>query len=160
MKALKVGGKRQKLDRYAAEGQSIFQLMLKWALENPNIASVVTEMLTFDQLEEDLAVTGQELSAGQRKALLRYTAENSRDYCHMCGRCSRACPAGIATTDILRSFAYHESYGKSMRARQLYRELEASEKAAACRDCGVCEKACPYGVSVRSRIREAHALLA
>jgi len=82
MKTLKVGGKRQDLGKYKTEGQSIFQLMLKWALSNPNIASAVTEMLTFEQMEEDLAVTGQELTVAQTRSLYRFVAENSENYCH------------------------------------------------------------------------------
>jgi NAD-dependent dihydropyrimidine dehydrogenase PreA subunit len=51
--------------------------------------------------------------------------------------------------------AYHESYGKTGRAREVYAALPSGERVSACRDCGACEKACPYGVAVRRRIREA-----
>ncbi|MBN1224684.1 MAG: aldo/keto reductase [Candidatus Aminicenantes bacterium] len=159
MKALKVGGRRQNLGKYGSSGQSIFQIMLKWALENPNIASVVTEMLTFDQLEEDLAVTAQELSADQKTALYRYIAENSQDFCHMCGTCESKCPSGIKTTAILRYLAYYEGYEKHEHAKLAYRRLKPHERAPSCNDCGQCETVCPYGVSVRRRILHAHSLL-
>jgi predicted aldo/keto reductase-like oxidoreductase len=66
----------------------------------------------------------------------------------------------VAVTDILRCLAYHESYGKTQRARKTYAVLEEGAKGEACRDCGTCETACPYGVSVRTRIRTAAALFA
>jgi len=66
----------------------------------------------------------------------------------------------VATTEILHALAYEESYGKRGRARAAYAALGPGETVSACRDCGACEKACPYGVAVRSRIREAGRLLA
>jgi predicted aldo/keto reductase-like oxidoreductase len=55
MKTLKIGGRRQNLKNYEEGTSSKYQAMLRWALDNENIASVATEMLTFTQLEEDLA---------------------------------------------------------------------------------------------------------
>jgi predicted aldo/keto reductase-like oxidoreductase len=159
MKVLKVGGKRQNLAKYKTDGQSIFQMMIKWALENPNIASVNTEMLTFEQLEEDLAAVGQELSSGQRTALYCHVAENAKDYCHMCGTCQSECPSGVKTSEILRYLAYYESYQKHSRAVKSYNALRTEEQASSCQNCGICESVCPYGVSVRDRIRHAHRIL-
>jgi aryl-alcohol dehydrogenase-like predicted oxidoreductase len=58
MKTLKVGGRRQNLRKYRPGTASIYQAMLRWVLENKNIASAVTEMLNYEQLEEDLSVVG------------------------------------------------------------------------------------------------------
>jgi len=159
MKVLKAGGKRQNLKKYETGGFSIFQMMLKWALQNPNLSSVVTEMLTFNQLEEDLAVTGQELTSVQKKALLKYVAENSQAYCHMCGICESQCPSGVKTTSILRYLAYHEGYKKRGRAVRAYSRLKKQETASSCTDCGRCESVCPYGVSIRENIHRAHLVL-
>jgi len=159
MKVLKVGGKRQDLGKFKTEGQTIYQMMIKWALENPNIASVNTEMLTFEQLEEDLAAVGQELSTGQRAALYRHVAENAKEYCHMCGTCQSECPSGIRTTEILRYLAYYEGYQKYKRAKDSYRRLKPEEQASSCRNCRTCESVCPYSVAVKKRIQLAHSLL-
>lgn len=159
MKTLKVGGKRQDLAAYRTGTTSIFQAMLKWALENKNIASVVTEMLNGEQMDEDLAVPGQMLSEQERRNLFHYVAENSRDYCHMCGECQTNCPAGIKTTAILRCLAYYENYAKPERARQEYAVLKPGATSGACRNCGTCESTCAYNVAIRKRIRYAHKLL-
>jgi predicted aldo/keto reductase-like oxidoreductase len=58
MKTLKVGGRRQNLEKYKAGTTSIYQAMLKWVLENRNVASVATEMLNYQQMEEDLSAVG------------------------------------------------------------------------------------------------------
>ena len=160
MKTLKVGGRRQNLDRYRAGTTSVFQAMLKWVLEDRRVASAVTEILNRQQMEEDLAAAGTPLTPQERAALWLHVAENGRDYCRLCARCRRSCPSRLATTEILRLLAYHESYGKTDAARAAYAALAPGETAPACRDCGSCEKACPYGVRIREGLRRAHSILA
>jgi predicted aldo/keto reductase-like oxidoreductase len=159
MKTLKVGGRRQNLEKYKTGTTSLFQAMLKWALENRNVTSVVTEMLNYDQLNEDLGVIGTSLREEERKTLYRYVARNSKDYCHMCGVCRTNCPAQIETTDILRLLAYHEDYGKTSQAKAMYSRFEPERTAVSCQNCGNCEKVCPYGVPIIKRIHEAHQIL-
>lgn len=159
MKTLKVGGRRQNLDRYRTPTSSLFQAMLKWVLEDRHVSSAVTEILNREQMEEDLAVPGTSITSEERSALWLHVAENGRDYCRLCGRCRERCPSRLATTEILRLLAYHEGYGKTAAARSGYSELSPEQTALACRDCGSCEKACPYGVRIRTNIRKAHATL-
>ena len=159
MKTLKVGGKRQNLEKYKTGTTTIYQAMLKWALENKNLTSAIIEMLTFEQLEEDLGVIGEPLSERERRTLYRYVAENSRDYCHMCGLCQANCPSRIKTTSILRYLAYYESYNKISLAKQAYSRLKPAQTASSCQNCGECEGICPYEVSIRKKIREANIIL-
>ena len=159
MKTLKIGGKRQNLEKYKTGSISLFQAMLKWVLENRNITSVVTEMLTYEQMAEDLAASGTSLTNEERRNLFRHVAENSSDYCHLCGLCQRICPSQVKTTAILRSLAYHENYGKIHLAKETYSQLKPEETASFCQRCGKCERACPYGVSVQKKIREAQRIL-
>ncbi len=159
MKTLKIGGRRQNLEKYKTGETTIYQAMLKWALENKEISSVVIEMLTFDQLEEDLGVIGKSLTEGERRNLFCHVAENSQNYCHMCGLCRKSCPSHIETTSILRFLAYHEGYGKTGLAKESYSRLSPSQTASACISCRECERVCPYGVPVRDKIREAHFFL-
>jgi len=159
MKTLKVGGRRQNLERYRTGTSSLFQAMLKWVLEDRHVSSAVTEMLNRQQMEEDLAAAGASLSSEERSALWLHVAETGRDYCRFCGRCRGQCPSRIATSDILRFLAYHESYGKTAAARAHYSGLSPERTALACRDCGRCEDHCRFGVQIRARIRTAHQTL-
>jgi uncharacterized protein len=160
MKVLKVGGRRQDLTAYRSGGTSLFQAMLKWALEDGNVAAVVTEILNEAQMEEDLAVAGRPLTTADRRILHAHVAANARGYCHFCGLCQAACPSGVPTAGISRSLAYAESYRKAERARAELRAAGTESGRAACRDCGACEDACPYGLPVRERTRRAFALFA
>jgi uncharacterized protein len=160
MKVLKVGGRRQDLAGRATGGTTLFQAMLKWALSEDRIAAVVTEILNESQMEEDLAVVGQPLTVADRRVLHDHVAANARGYCHFCGLCQAACPAGVRTADISRCLAYVENYGKTERGRSEFRRILEERGPLTCRDCGVCERACPYGVSVRDRTRRASGLFA
>lgn len=153
MKVLKVGGRRQDLASFRAEGTSLFQAMLKWALENESLASVVTEILNDSQMEEDLGALDIPLTGSERRMLHAHVAANAGDYCHFCGLCRTACPSGVPTAAASRSLVYAESYDKPDRARQELAGFRASLQA--CVDCGACERACPYGLAVRARTRRA-----
>ena len=160
MKVLKVGGRRQDLAGRATGGPTLFQAMLKWALADDRIAAVVTEILNEPQMEEDLAVVGLPLTAADRRILHDHVAANARGYCHFCGLCQAACPAGVRTADLSRCLAYAESYGKMERGRAEYRAIPEGRGPSVCGDCGACERACPYGLPVRERTRRASVLLA
>jgi predicted aldo/keto reductase-like oxidoreductase len=157
MKVLKVGGRRQDVAADKTEGTTIYQAMLKWALENEKLSAVVTEILNDQEMKEDLDVVGRSLTTKERQMLHAHVAANAGSTCHLCGLCQASCPAGIRTADISRCLAYFESYGKRSRARAEYAKLRPA--ASGCRDCRACERACPYGISVRERTRRAALLL-
>jgi uncharacterized protein len=159
MKVLKVGGRRQDLTGRSGGDGTLFQAMLKWALADDRVAAVVTEILNESQMEEDLAVVGLPLTSADRRALHDHVVANARGYCHFCGLCQAACPAGIRTADLSRCLVYAESYGKADRARSELLGIAQKAGASACGDCGACERACPYGLPVRERTRRAAALL-
>ncbi len=159
MKVLKVGGRRQDLAAIQTGGISLIQAMLKWALANEKLTAVVTEILNYEQMEDDLNAIGRPPTAAERATLFAHLSASKKDFCHMCGLCRAVCPAGIRTTDILRALAYAESYGKDQRARREYGEIPSGKSAPACRDCGACENVCPYGLPLRQKIRRAEALL-
>jgi len=160
MKTLKIGGRRQDLSVYQSKGSTLIQAMLKWVLENEHISAVVTEILNEEQMEQDLAVVGVPLSPADQRMLYVHVAANAREYCHFCGLCQAACPAGVRTADLSRCLAYHESYGKTGHARARFGEIMAMGGVPACGNCGACKRACPYGLDVRERTQRAAAALA
>jgi len=55
--------------------------------------------------------------------------------------------------------AYEQSYGKLAAAKSGYARLAPERTYLGCRNCGLCDKNCPYGVRVRQKMREAHQVL-
>ncbi len=158
MKTLKVGGRRQDLTAYQQGTTSIYQAMLKWVLSNPYLTTVVTEMLNFQQMEEDLAVVGQEITEKEKRNLYRLVAKTSRLTCRMCGTCEKVCPQSNPLPTVLRYLHYFEGQEKKEWARQKFAQLKTSLQP--CLNCGLCEKYCPYLLPVRQLFQEAQVLLA
>ena len=158
MKALKVGGRRQDLSQFQTKSSSIYQAMLKWVLANPYISTVVTEMLTYQQMEEDLAVVGEHLSRAERKNLYRLVAQTSHLTCRMCGTCQKVCPQSIPLPTILRYLYYFEIQQKYSLAKEAYARLKPALKE--CLSCRQCEENCPYQLPVQDLFQSAQKILA
>jgi len=160
--AMKVqaGGNNQKLDKYIAGKTTAAQAKIKWVLSHPQIATACTEITNTGHLKEGVGAVGSVLTSMERRRLHEYCRSNSSDVCRMCGECSGACPRSIPIPYILRCRMYAEVYGKRSSARSLYATLPGKRSAAACDECGECESACPYGVAVRSGLRQAAQILA
>jgi len=154
------GVPRQNVDAYLGEGVSLPQAKLKWVLEDDAVSAVITEMETFEMLEENLAVSGRHLSPAESAYLGRYVAAAGRDVCRLCGTCLSGCPSAIPISDILRCLQYHRDQGKVGLARRTYRSIPAARNAQECTRCGRCEQACPYGVRIIHNLHQAQRALA
>ncbi|MEE8382797.1 MAG: aldo/keto reductase [Thermodesulfobacteriota bacterium] len=154
------GGDRQNLAGLKTEGVSLPQAKLKWVLRNDAVSTVISEMTTFEILEENLSVTGKDLAAAEEQGLARYVRATGGDYCRMCGTCLRICPKGIAVPDIMRYVMYYERYGKTRYAVNSYHDLPPAATFLGCTRCGECETSCPYGLTIVLKLRRAHRMLA
>jgi predicted aldo/keto reductase-like oxidoreductase len=154
------GGNRQDLGKYRKKGISLPQAKLKWVLENKYIASALSELLTFDILEENLAVCGSPLYPEERMALIGHVTSSSSRYCRMCGQCMEECPFRIAVPDILRYALYYTDHGKTSLAKKKYKMLPVESNYNSCNHCGRCLKACPNRLPIIRMLKSAHQLLA
>jgi uncharacterized protein len=162
--AMKVqaGGNNQRLERFLKDGVTAGQAKIMWALSYEWLSGVVTEMENVDIARENLLAPQMRLSADVRNELYRYCAEDSREYCRMCGACTGVCPRGIAIADIQRAVRYRVRYteAKNPYATETYRAIPPGRNAAACTGCGACERVCPYQVAIRANLRRATDLFA
>jgi predicted aldo/keto reductase-like oxidoreductase len=80
-----------------------------------------------------------------------------------CAGCSDICEQKLSgdtrVSDILRYLMYHEGYGKTADARELYRNLPPE-----CRDFNENEiinaqKSCPQGIDIAARLKKAREIL-
>lgn len=154
------GGDRQNLADFKTEGVSLPQAKLKWVLRNDAVSTIISEMTTFEILEENLSVIGKELAVAEEQDLARFVRATGGDYCRMCGTCLRICPKGIAVPDIMRYMMYYERYGKTRHAVNRYHDLPPAATFLGCSRCGECETSCPYGLTIMQKLRRAHRMLA
>jgi len=137
-----------------------YQAAIQWVLKDPNVSTVIVDMPTFDELEQNVATVTGAVSTAQIEEFEMAVATIAAGTCHLCGACTGQCPAGVRVADIMRYMLYHDGYGDEPRALGLYRALPVSSTAAACAGCEKCKAVCPWGVQVRSRMERAHAVLA
>jgi len=154
---------RERLAPYLPSDGSIAKALIK-ALTTGARASGMTGVVVvcraMGHLEENAGALAEPMTEGEARGLDILTTALASDVCRMCYRCTLACPRRIPVTDILRYSLYAQGYGERDRAHRLYGQLRPEQQAAACDECGLCEKACPYGIGIMAKLTEADRMLA
>lgn len=153
------GGALQKPDAYQADGSTLAQAKIKWVLSHEAVATALSEVLSYEILEENLGAVGKTLTARDQALLREHVREMSASVCRMCGACQRRCPAKLPIPDLLRCLTYHDMHHKPSYARQVYREITAVGPLAACTNCGTCTRICPHGVAGPEKVRRVREVL-
>lgn len=122
-------------------------------LRDKSVTTITRTIRTVDELKKYIRVMGNEVSHSNAEETVRMAGLTLAGRCTMCGECTQACPNGLAVNDIVRSVDY---YVDSMKDYSLgaenYSEIAAGRNASSCKNCGICEKACPNNVPVRNFI--------
>ncbi|MCJ7749699.1 MAG: hypothetical protein MUQ65_01185 [Armatimonadetes bacterium] len=139
-------------------GGSQYQRALQWVAQDPNVSTVIVNMATFKDLEEDVAAVTSHASREEMERFEQAAALASKGTCHLCGACTAQCPKGVPVADIMRYRVYREGYG-ARRAFMLYRSIPPSRSALACQSCSECQAVCPRDVPVRAELLRVHEML-
>ena len=154
------GNRKSEIKDLEAGGLSFEQATVKWALTNPDVASVCVGITNFDQIGEYAAAVGKRMEGTEVAMLRRYSDEMYDKYCRFCAACEADCPHGVAIADVNRFAMYFKYYGRQKDSMQLYDALPDGCSADACAGCdGSCSAGCPFGRDVRAELVEAHRLL-
>ena len=132
----------------------------KKLLSNPAITSVNRGLPSLEALETYLKAVRETLTAGEDVSLYRHARINRSDSCAMCGMCERACPQKIGISTLLRAKTYyHDQLGDTDKALSTVLELpSAGRHDGNCLECRKCEAACPNGIRISEKMREADGL--
>lgn len=141
-----------------AGGLTPHQAMLKWVLENENVACAIPAMQTFKQLEENVGVMGKRLGFIDRRRLEHYAAATAGMYCTGCAGCAGTCPRDVDIAAVRRCAMYLNGYRDEALARERYGEIASN--ASACLACAHCTARCVRGVSLQPVLKDAHKRLA
>ena len=154
------GARQKEIKDLEAGGLSLDQAAAKWALSNPNVASVCAGITNFDQIREFCGAVGRKPTEAEHAMLRRY-ADAVRDrYCRFCAVCEDSCPQHVSVADINRYAMYFKYYGREKDSMKLYSGLSRHESAARCSRCeGHCEGNCPFGRRIKEGLVEAHEML-
>ena len=150
--------------RFLQQGFTDKQAKLKAVWQNPNIASICSQMpnLTILMSNVAAALNRTRLSAAEMNLLDQYACETASGYCAGCSDICESTLAGmIPVGDVMRYLMYYRSYREPDLARSLYAELpvETRERLGKL-DYSQAEKRCPQGLPIAKLMREAGRVLA
>jgi predicted aldo/keto reductase-like oxidoreductase len=96
---------------------------LKWALQDPNVHTIIAGFTTFDQLETDLKVLRDLSLSKSEKENLRRAALQTGLYCQGCGKCLGQCVKQLPIPDLMRAYMYLYGYRNLVEAQDLISSL-------------------------------------
>lgn len=152
------------LNHFTEKGYTPAQAKIKAVLENKGITAACVRMEKLALVKENVAAVldKTKLAADDIDVLNNYAAQTCSGYCAGCSEiCLKACPDMPYTAEVMRYLMYYNSYGDTLRARELFAELpiEARSKLAIA-DYRLAEARCPQRMPIAKLMAEAAQKLA
>jgi uncharacterized protein len=154
--------KLEMADRFLKRGFTDKQAKLKVIWENPQIASLCSQMpnLTILMANVSAAWDQVKLTREEIESLHLYALETQTDYCAGCGSICQAA-VGVPVNEVMRALMYHRYYGEPELARETFAGLpETVRQRLAEVDYSRAEAACPRGLAIAQFMRQAKEMLA
>jgi uncharacterized protein len=152
------------VERFQERGFTDKQAKLKVVWENPQIASLCSQMPNLTILSANVAAARDQAKLAQDEfdSLRHYALETKADYCAGCGSiCQAAVGGAVPVNDVMRCLMYHHDYGEPELARQTFAELpEAVRRGLTEVDYSQAEEVCPQGLAIAALMRQAKETLA
>jgi predicted aldo/keto reductase-like oxidoreductase len=139
------------------------QAKLKSVWADERINSIVSEMDSVKYVRENVAAARSEksLTAEESHQLNQLAALTAGYACNGCKHlCEKTIARDVAIAEPLRYLMYYECYGKTERARDLYRAIPASARDVSDQELQQACQVCPQGIDIPARLRCARELLA
>jgi hypothetical protein len=152
------------VQKFLERGFTDKQAKLKAVWENPNIASVCSQMPNLAYLSANVAAARdlKALASSDFEALDRFAYETRSGYCAGCGRICQAAVGGkVPVNDVMRCLMYYRDYGDHELARNVFAGLPEEARSQLTElDYSRAEKACPQALAIAELMAEAKQLLA
>ena len=128
--------------------------VLKWVLQNENIASIVSGMTSLEQLQKNLAmIRNLKMTEQELKDLTLASVDSETGlYCQQCRQCLPQCSHNLDIPTIMRSYMYAYGYKNTSHAFHNMASIDLSGKP--CEKCGSCNVNCTAGFDVRNKITD------
>jgi predicted aldo/keto reductase-like oxidoreductase len=150
--------------RFLEKGFTDKQAKLKAVWENPQIASICSQMPNLTILSANVAAARDQTKLAREEfdSLRQYALETQADYCAGCANiCQAAVGGAVPVHEVMRCLMYHREYGEPEIARQTFAGLpEEVRQRLAEVDYSRAEQACPHGLAIAQLMRQAKEVLA
>jgi predicted aldo/keto reductase-like oxidoreductase len=151
-------------ESFMDKGFSDKQAKLKVVWENPNIASICSQMPNLTILSANVAAARDmtKLSREDFHNLHQYALETKADYCTGCGNiCQQATRGAVPVNEVMRCLMYYRDYGEAELARETFASLsEEMGRRLVDVDYSQAERLCPQGLAIGELMRQAQEILA
>ena len=151
-------------ERFLGKGFTDKQAKLKVVWENPNFASICSQMPNLTILSANVAAARDMTKLGREDFhyLRQYAQETKADYCAGCGHiCQDATGGAVPVNEVLRCLMYYRDYGEAELARETFASLAAEMPQGLVEvDYTRAERLCPQGLAIAQLMRQAQEILA
>jgi hypothetical protein len=151
-------------DRFISRGFTDKQAKLKVVWENPQIASLCSQMPNLTILMANVAAARDQVKLAREEfeSLRQYALETQADYCAGCGNlCQEALGGAVPVNEVMRCLMYHRYYGEPELARETFAGLpEEIRQRLTEVDYSRAEAACPQRLAIAQLMRQAREILA
>jgi len=145
--------------RFLQKGFTDGQAKLKAVWQNPQIASICSEMPNMTLLMSNVAAAVDKtgLSAGDRQLMRNYAEETRSDYCAGCSDiCQPAVAAEVPIGDVMRYLMYARSYGNHKKASDHFKKIPQKIREQMIHlDYASAEQKCPRKMAIGKLMRAA-----
>ena len=148
---------------FRSENFTLGQAKLKSVWADERISSIVSEMDSVQYVRENVAAARSEkpLTAEESHQLNQLAALTSSYACNGCKHlCEKTVARDVAIAESLRYLMYFECFGKTDRARELYRAIPVAKREASADELLQACQVCPQGIDIPARLSRARELLA
>ena len=156
--------KLEMAERFLKRGFTDKQAKLKVVWENPQIASLCSQMPNLTILSANVAAARDQvkLSREEFESLRQYALETQADYCAGCGNiCQEAVGGAVPVNEVMRCLMYHRYYGEPELARETFAGLpEMVRQRLTTVDYSRAEQVCPQRLAIAQLMRQAMEMLA
>lgn len=130
---------------------------IRFVTGNPDVNCVCPTILSYDDLNFYVSLSGKRLTLSENLMLSDYTSLFGEFYCrHACGECESECLHGVPVNTIMRYNHYFSAQRREKYAMDKYASLTTG-KANLCSNCsGHCAHACPHQVPIQGLLMMAH----
>ncbi len=150
--------------RFLKTGFTEQQARIKAVWENPQIASVCSQMPSIGVLTSNVAAALDKtrLSAVDRDLLQKHAVETASAYCAGCAHiCEDAIGSAVPVSDVMRCLMYHRNYGEAGLARTAFAEIPHAARLQMTQvDYQIAEQRCPRKLPIARLMAEAVSMLA
>ena len=126
---------------------------LKWALQNPNVHTLIPGFTNFDQLDECADVMTNIKMHQKEKHELMLASNEQGMYCNACSECVGQCKKGLPIPELMRAYMYTYGYREMKKAKGLLVDLDLPS-ANPCVDCDECTVHCVKDFAVAEKITD------